>query len=81
VSTDAETADSATPDQPAATYAWELAGPHDPDLAPLGHRLLRALSHRVQWRTALLAVQDRAAQLAAADYPAGTDTATEDTKK
>ncbi|GGQ70291.1 replication initiator [Couchioplanes azureus] len=67
VTTDAETAESATPDEPPGTYAWELAKPDDADLAPLGHRLLRALSHRVQWRTALLAAQDRAAQLTTAD--------------
>jgi hypothetical protein len=34
-------------------YAWELAKPDDPDLAPLGHRLLRAISQRIQQRTQL----------------------------
>jgi hypothetical protein len=63
VSTDAATADTATDDEPAASYAWEMATPHDTDVAPLGHRLLRALSQRVQWKTALMAARDRAAQL------------------
>jgi hypothetical protein len=34
-------------------YAWELARPDDPDLAPLGHRLLRAISERIQQRVQL----------------------------
>ncbi|MBN1174650.1 MAG: replication initiation protein, partial [Micromonosporaceae bacterium] len=29
--------------------AWEFARHDDPDLAPLGHRLLRAISQRIQW--------------------------------
>ncbi|NNJ61050.1 MAG: hypothetical protein HKP61_08890 [Dactylosporangium sp.] len=33
-----------------APVAWELARSDDPDLAPLGHRLLRAISERIQWR-------------------------------
>jgi hypothetical protein len=37
----------------ASRYAWELARPGDPDLAPLGHRLLRAISERIQQRTQL----------------------------
>jgi hypothetical protein len=55
---------AATPgggEQP-ATYAWELARPDDPDVSPLQHRLLRALSQRIQWRAAILAAKDRAAQ-------------------
>jgi hypothetical protein len=75
VTTDADHADTAAPDEP-ATFAWEMARPDDPDLAPLGHRLLRALSQRVQWRTALLAAQDRAAQLATADVSATAPTIT-----
>jgi hypothetical protein len=31
-----------------ARYAWELAKRDDPDLPPLGHRLLRAVSERIQ---------------------------------
>ncbi len=73
VSTDAEHADTPAPDEPGA-FAWEMAQPDDPDLAPLGHRLLRALSQRVQWRSALLAAKDRATQTAGADVSA-TDTA------
>lgn len=34
-------------------YAWELAKPDDPDLPPLGHRLLRAISERIQQRAQL----------------------------
>jgi hypothetical protein len=37
----------------AARYAWELAKPDDPDLPPLGHRLLRAISQRIQQRVQL----------------------------
>jgi hypothetical protein len=36
-----------------ARYAWELAKPDDPDLTPVGHRLLRAISERIQQRTQL----------------------------
>ena len=57
-------ADDADPGQP-ATYAWELARPDDPDIPPLQHRLLRALSQRAQWKAALLAARDKAAQGAA----------------
>jgi hypothetical protein len=37
----------------ARRYAWELAKPDDPDLPPLGHRLLRAISERIQQRAQL----------------------------
>jgi hypothetical protein len=43
-------------------YAWELAKPGDPDLAPLGHRLLRTISERIQQRVQL----DHARQAASA---------------
>ncbi|RZU52533.1 hypothetical protein EV385_4399 [Krasilnikovia cinnamomea] len=69
VSVDAEHADPAEPGEP-ASFAWEMAKPNDADLAPLGHRLLRALSQRAQWKAAILAVQDRAAQLVPADVSA-----------
>ncbi|MBQ1035888.1 replication initiator [Micromonospora sp. C81] len=59
ITTNADDADPATPDQPAA-YAWEMARPDDPDIPPLQHRLLRALSQRAQWKAALLAARDRA---------------------
>jgi hypothetical protein len=50
------------PGQP-APVAWELVKPTDPDLSPLAHRLMRALSQRIQWRNAINAAKDRAAQL------------------
>lgn len=54
---DSDQEDGTTPDDPAgsgrARYAWELAKPDDPDLPPLGHRLLRAVSERIQQRTQL----------------------------
>ncbi len=45
-----------------APVAWELAKPNDPDLPPMRHRLLRALAQRMQWRSAINAARDRAAQ-------------------
>jgi hypothetical protein len=50
------------PGQP-TPVAWELVKPADPDLSPLAHRLMRALSQRIQWRNAINAAKDRAAQL------------------
>jgi hypothetical protein len=46
-------------------YAWELAKPDDPDLPPLGHRLLRAISQRIQQRAQL----DHARRAAPAGAP------------
>jgi excisionase family DNA binding protein len=40
-----------------APVAWELARPDDPDMRPLAHRLLAAVSQRIQWRAALLAAK------------------------
>ncbi|ADL43584.1 replication initiator [Micromonospora aurantiaca (nom. illeg.)] len=54
-------ADAVDQDDPPA-YAWELARPDDPDLPPLQHRLLKALSQRAQWKAALLAARDKATQ-------------------
>jgi hypothetical protein len=31
-------------------FVWEMAKPHDPDVSPLAHRLLRAVSERQRWR-------------------------------
>jgi hypothetical protein len=31
-------------------YAWQVARPTDPDVAPLAHRLLRAVAERQRWR-------------------------------
>ncbi|MET7425409.1 replication initiator [Dactylosporangium sp. NPDC005555] len=44
------------------SIAWELAKPNDPDMPPMRHRLLRALAQRMQWRSAINAARDRAAQ-------------------
>ena len=43
-----------------APVAWELARPDDPDMQPLEHRLLRAVSQRIQWRDQLRAARERA---------------------
>jgi hypothetical protein len=71
------TTDLAGVDQPTGTdgagssrHAWELARPHDPDVTPLGHRLLRSISERARWRSQLLAAKDRAAQEASHDLSA-----------
>ena len=61
VSTGADDTDPAGPDDPPA-YAWEMARPDDPDIPPLQHRLLRALSQRAQWKAALLVARDKATQ-------------------
>ena len=50
------TAEPGTP----APVAWELAKPGDPDLPPLQHRLLRAISTRIQQRAQLQAARERA---------------------
>ncbi|MET7749329.1 replication initiator [Micromonospora sp. NPDC005367] len=60
VSTGTDEANPVDQDDPPA-YAWEMARPEDPDIPPLQHRLLRALSQRAQWRAAVLAARDRAA--------------------
>ncbi|WP_433090417.1 replication initiator [Dactylosporangium sp. CA-052675] len=54
--------DTAADPESLAPVAWELARPNDPDLPPMRHRLLRALAQRIQWRNALNAARDRAAQ-------------------
>jgi hypothetical protein len=52
LTTDQDGADD--PDAPdRSRHAWELARRDDPDLAPLGHRLLRAISQRIQQRVQL----------------------------
>jgi hypothetical protein len=45
-----------------APVSWELARRDDPDVSPLRNRLLRALAQRIQWRNAVNAAKDRAAQ-------------------
>src|SRR5262249_26021586 len=54
----------------ATRFAWELAAPNDPDVPPIAHRLLRAISERALWRSELLAAQDRAAAHGSPDLPA-----------
>ncbi|WP_426510453.1 replication initiator [Dactylosporangium sp. McL0621] len=54
--------DTATDPESPTPVAWELARPNDPDLPPMRHRLLRALAQRIQWRNAINAARDRAAQ-------------------
>lgn len=61
ITTGATDADAVDGNDPPA-YAWELARPDDPDLPPLQHRLLKALSQRAQWKAALLAARDKATQ-------------------
>jgi hypothetical protein len=41
-------------------YTFELARPGDPDVPPVQHRILRAVSTRIQWRSALARARDRA---------------------
>jgi len=45
-------------------YRFELARPEDPDVPPLEHRILRAISARIRWRAQLDAAR-RAADLSA----------------
>jgi hypothetical protein len=37
----------------ATRYHFELAKPDDPDVPPVEHRILRAISTRIRWRQAL----------------------------
>jgi hypothetical protein len=46
-------------------YAWEPVKPGDPDVAPLSHRLMRAIADRARWRQAL----DQARRAAAGQVP------------
>jgi len=65
-----DTADTAPPADPQlaepAPVAWEMARPGDPDLPPLEHRLLRAISQRIQQRGQLATAR----QCARGDPPA-----------
>jgi hypothetical protein len=40
-------------DSAADSYAWQPVKPDDPDVAPLAHRLMRAIADRARWRHAL----------------------------
>jgi hypothetical protein len=53
-----------------APVAWEMARHDDPDLPPLQHRLLRAISQRIQWRNQIRDAQQRAGADPPADVPA-----------
>ncbi|MEU4476883.1 replication initiator [Micromonospora sp. NPDC023966] len=57
VTTDADTAPAGSD---TIRHAWELAKPTDPDVPPLGHRVLRAISERIQWRAQLDAARQAA---------------------
>jgi hypothetical protein len=61
VSTDEQTSPpaDAPPDQP-SRVVWELARPDDPDVPEIEHRLLRAISQRIQRRAQLRAARERA---------------------
>ncbi|MEV4756006.1 replication initiator [Micromonospora sp. NPDC049559] len=50
-------------------YRFELARPEDPDVLPLEHRLLRAISARIRWRTDLDTARRRAAGAVSATAP------------
>ncbi|MFI6758819.1 replication initiator [Micromonospora sp. NPDC050417] len=51
--------EQAATDQP-ERYRFELARPEDPDVLPLEHRILRAVSARIRWRSTLNAARQRA---------------------
>ena len=50
ITTDATTAPAGSD---TVRHAWELAKPTDDDVPPLAHRILRAISERIQWRDQL----------------------------
>jgi hypothetical protein len=56
---------AATATKNTAPFAWEMARPGDPDLPPLEHRLLRAVSQRIQRRAQVVAARQRADDLSA----------------
>ena len=61
VSDTATTAPTADPQAAAPSpFAWEMARHDDPDLPPLEHRLLRAVSQRIQQRAQLAAARRQA---------------------
>jgi hypothetical protein len=68
--TTAEGDDQADPDQPTGRYVWEMARPDDPDVLPLGHRILRAVSERIRWRGELNAARANDPDLSATAPPA-----------
>ncbi|GAB7041237.1 MULTISPECIES: replication initiator [Catenuloplanes] len=55
---DTEDSQPATEEDP-KRFRFELARPDDPDVLPLEHRVLRAVSARIRWRGQLAAAQQR----------------------
>ena len=61
LTTDTATAEPVNPEPGQPTpVAWELARPDDPDVPPIEHRLLRAVSQRIERRQQLDAARQRA---------------------
>jgi len=56
---------AARPDDPDGVYAWERAGPGDPDVRPLDERLLHLIDERIQRRRQLDQATQMATQLSA----------------
>lgn len=56
----APTAPSSQPANAAKPYAWEVARPDDPDVPPLQHRLMHAITERIRRKRELQAAQDAA---------------------
>lgn len=52
-------------------YRFELARPDDPDVLPLEHRILRAVSARIRWRSQLDAARRRLGGDLSATAPSG----------
>jgi len=53
ITTSTDDAAATATQTPPSRHAWEMARHDDPDVAPLGHRLLRAVSERIRWREQL----------------------------
>jgi hypothetical protein len=58
---DGEDQDDTQPDptEGPKRYWFALARPGDPDVAPVEHRILRAISTRIRWRAALASARQR----------------------
>ncbi|MEU4564901.1 replication initiator [Actinoplanes sp. NPDC023936] len=72
VATDTDTSS----DEPPPSVAWEMARNEDPDLPALEHRLLRAISQRIQRRAQLNTARQRVGSDPPADVSATDDTPT-----
>lgn len=62
-------------DADADAIVWEPVKPGDPDVAPLSHRLMRAMEDRARWRQALDEARRRAAGQARPDLSATDEAA------